>query len=166
MRVRVTQRSQPVVVLLPCCIPQRQLDMLPVHLDVRNVILKHRRHIHLPHMLALANRHMSRHAPQGTSPLKRRSTGRSAAPNQHPVIVATTEKTNLSAGTIADNDELSSDFRHGVSEGRWGRRRWVGRWWLYRSERLGPDSSLKRRLNYRTAFGLHHCVCAWDYPAR
>jgi hypothetical protein len=40
VRVRVRERAQPVVVLLAGRVPERQLDVLAVDLDVGNVVLK------------------------------------------------------------------------------------------------------------------------------
>ncbi|XP_072772227.1 apolipoprotein B-100-like [Nerophis lumbriciformis] len=45
VRVRVGERTQAVVVLLPGGVPQGQLDFGVVHLDVRHVSLEHGRHV-------------------------------------------------------------------------------------------------------------------------
>lgn len=38
--VRVGERPQAIIVFLPCCVPQGQLHLLAVHLDVCDVVLK------------------------------------------------------------------------------------------------------------------------------
>jgi hypothetical protein len=40
VRVRVGQRAQPVVVLLASRIPQGQLDVLPIDLDIGDIVLE------------------------------------------------------------------------------------------------------------------------------
>lgn len=47
VRVRVGQRAQTVVVLLTGGIPQRQLDMLAIDLDIGDVVLEDGRNIDL-----------------------------------------------------------------------------------------------------------------------
>ena len=40
MGVRVRERSQAVVVFLPCGIPQRQLNVLSINFNIRDVVLE------------------------------------------------------------------------------------------------------------------------------
>lgn len=47
MRVRIGERSQAIIVLLPGRIPKRQFYVLAVHFDVCNIVLEHCRDIHL-----------------------------------------------------------------------------------------------------------------------
>ena len=47
MRVRIRERAQTIVVLLAGGIPEGQLDMLAVDLDVGDVVLEHGGNIHL-----------------------------------------------------------------------------------------------------------------------
>ena len=41
-RLRIAERPEPVVILLPGCIPQPQVDGLAVHHDVGAVVVEHR----------------------------------------------------------------------------------------------------------------------------
>ena len=47
MGVGVGQRTETVVVFLAGSIPQRELDVLSIHLDIGNVVLEHGRDIDL-----------------------------------------------------------------------------------------------------------------------
>ena len=47
VRIRVTQRAETIIIFLTSGIPQSQLDVLAVDLDIGNIILKHRRDVYL-----------------------------------------------------------------------------------------------------------------------
>mmetsp|Transcript_45288 Transcript_45288/g.145710 ORF Transcript_45288/g.145710 Transcript_45288/m.145710 type:complete len:253 (+) Transcript_45288:112-870(+) len=40
VRLRVRERSQPIVVFLPCCVPQPKVDRLPIHHHIRAVVVE------------------------------------------------------------------------------------------------------------------------------
>jgi len=134
MRVRIAQGSEPVIVLLPRRIPQRQLDMLPINLHIRNVILKHSRDVHLPHTTAPAHtKDESHQGPQrkqepltsGNVPFENTISRQVCAaahivsqhqhnersPSAQPGLLV--GYTHLPTGTVSNDNELPPDFSHG-----------------------------------------------------
>lgn len=65
--VRVGERPQPVVVLLAGGVPQRELDLLVVHLDVRHVRLEHGGHVHLGELVLAEQDEQTRLAARAVS---------------------------------------------------------------------------------------------------
>jgi hypothetical protein len=55
VRIRITQRAETIIVLLAGGIPQSQLDVLAINLDIGNIVLKHRRDVHLSFYVRLCS---------------------------------------------------------------------------------------------------------------
>lgn len=53
MRIWVTERAETIVIFLACCIPQRQLNVLAVYLNIRNVVFEHGRDVNLKKIASL-----------------------------------------------------------------------------------------------------------------
>ncbi|XP_072305812.1 uncharacterized protein [Eucyclogobius newberryi] len=65
--VRVGERPEPVVVLLAGRVPQRQLHLLALHLDVRHVRLEHRGHVDLRELVLAEHDEQTRLAARAVS---------------------------------------------------------------------------------------------------
>lgn len=106
VRVGVGEGSETVIIFLSSRIPQGQLDVLVVDLDIGDVVLEDGRDVDL----------------------------------RESALGEDNQQTGFTAGTVADDDELSADLSHGVCEALREREmeeaagwRWEGRvlrWWL------------------------------------
>ena len=146
--VGVAEGAKPVVVFLAGSIPQRELDVLSIHLDIGDVVLEHGRDVDLlgrcerqwdwarwchvcgaeaPKTEAMGGGgrghaiHTSGKVPLEKTIKRQVYGGRMTCEHGDGTICGCCWE-HLSASTVADDDELPANFRHGgrVEEGRRG----------------------------------------------